>query len=365
MFCILYILFLDTCTVEAGFITSVPFSATFSVNPDTHVVDVIGASGTGYISNGTGSIVRSGGWCYYISEGQYHFSIPVDNVINLSDIGFTDFDYPTDKYYRFDIRLVNTSVNVGSISNVCLKSYNGDLLGLSGGYYGSYDVGTGSHFYNSTFGRGVLNYKVYVDFDYSYESNVKTDYGTTSSNAPSTDMYNLTCNFNLGFGFNEISESVYNSSIPQVSDSGTQNAIEEGNEVAEDTNSKITDFFGSFFDNLIGIFVPDDEFFSDWFDNVNTLLSDKLGMLYAPFDLVISTLQAIYSSDTTESGIPFPGIKWEDTWLVEPFTFTFASLGNSFDDLRDKVYFATDTVLVLTFLMLLQSKVKLILEGHE
>ena len=173
------------------------------------------------------------------------------------------------------------------------------------------------------------------------------------------------------------------SSTYSVSDSSTHSYLNSLNETAEETQStaedtnqtthsifdSITDFFSSFFENiinaLISVFVPEDGYFSDWFDRLNTLLSEKLGMLYAPFDLIISTLQAIYSADSTETGIPFPGIQWQDTWLVEPFTFSFDSLGDSFDDLREKVYFATDTVLVFTFLLLLQSKIKLILEGSE
>lgn len=153
-----------------------------------------------------------------------------------------------------------------------------------------------------------------------------------------------------------------------TSESNSQEILEESREQTETGHNifnSITDFFGNFFSNLIGVFVPEDGFFSDWFNRLNTLLSDKLGMLYAPFDMLISTLQSIYSADSSSAGIPFPGIKWGDTWLIEPFTFTFDSLGSDFSDLREKVYFGTDTVLIFTFLILLQKKVRLILEGHE
>lgn len=166
-----------------------------------------------------------------------------------------------------------------------------------------------------------------------------------------------------------------------VVDYGVNNELKDLNESTEAIEQSVTsdtgggilatikNFFGSFFQNvfdtLVSVFVPEDGFFSDWFDRLNTLLSEKLGMLYAPFDLLITTLNAIMNADTTDTGIPFPGIQWEDTYLVEPFTFYFSSLGDTFTDLQGYVYFATDTVLLFAFLYLLQNKIRLILEGYE
>lgn len=194
-----------------------------------------------------------------------------------------------------------------------------------------------------------------------------------------TDFYNpITFDVTVTFKMNlqDVSASYVASNSTPVNDIGTQSKLDDLNDssqaieesVTSDTGggllATIKSWFGSFFDNLIGVFVPEEGYFSDWFNRVNSLLSEKLGMLYAPFDLLISTLQAIYDSDDTENGIPFPGIKWEDTWLVEPTTFYFSSLGDSegVTKLRDTVYFGTDVVLLFSFLFLLERKIKHILE---
>ena len=354
---------LDTCTAEASSSpTTVQLQFTF--NPETHNVQNLGSFSTGYISNGTGSIQGFGGWGYYVKEGMYHFKIPF--VITKSASDFNLSNYNPDNYYVSSAFLGAPSVNTGKISSFGLYDKSGNLICVPNGPWQILNANTGWKVQNSD-ASGTFKFSFIVEFDYIYDDSViMFNSGTgAGSDPPQVDTVSPTISFYLDTVVDPTTEKLVSIYQEDVSDTVTQ---ENTKETADNTSgilSKITDFFGSFFENLIGIFVPEDGYFSEWFNKVNTLLSDKLGMLYAPFDLVISTLQAIYSADSSESGIPFPGIKWEDTWLVEPFTFTFASLGDSFDDLRDKVYFATDTVLVFTFFMLLQSKVKLILEGHE
>ena len=76
----------------------------------------------------------------------------------------------------------------------------------------------------------------------------------------------------------------------QHSEEVINDTLEEANDIASDTNTtthgifdSITDFFGSFFNNLIGIFVPDSGSFENCFSRVDTMLSNKLGILYWPF----------------------------------------------------------------------------------
>lgn len=350
VFSILCMLFLDICIVEArDQLQSKSGTFTVSTNLDN----------AGSVSGGSNT------YSYYVRDGMYHFKIPISGSLNASSI----IDgYSRGKYYNLYARFDAFTVNQGVVSNVCLTNSDGTLItNLGSGIWQNYESGAGyviSHSNESY----LLNYFYYIEFDYalSLDSNGRMlAPGTGSLTTPSNPYITTTWNASFYYAIYDTSLEDVVSKSTYVTDPKLYEVTQDTNETAKDTNSKITDFFGSFFDNLLHIFVPEDGYFSTWFDKVNTLLSEKLGMLYAPFDLVISTLQAIYSSSTTESGIPFPGIKWEDTWLVEPFTFTFSSLGSDFDDLRDKVYFATDTVLVLTFLMLLQSKVKLILEGNE
>lgn len=349
-------LFLDTCTVKAGTYNSMNFVQ--SVGGTCTLV--FGAEGTGQsagsITNGTGSIV--GTRAYYREGGTWHIKF------GFSINGSWTNTYDGDRLYKVVTEMASFQASSGTVSNINFYTSDGVLLNKSG-FDNYYKKDSDLCVFVDGVNQGYTQSFI-CEFDICFANN------TLNDNISTSEPYVTNFSFIFRNYVTPASESEINSQKVETNDSqaneSLDNVEQSSQSTADNTSgilSKITDFFGSFFENLIGIFVPEDGYFSGWFNRVNTLLSDKLGMLYAPFDLVISTLQAIYSSSTTESGIPFPGIKWEDTWLVEPFTFTFASLGSDFDDLRDKVYFATDTVLVLTFLMLLQSKVKLILEGHE
>lgn len=371
-------LFLDTCTVNAqgfgelfdsilvnNYAQSNSFSLTVTPTSSTSYQYVISTNGSftdsGTISSisgvpssyrGSGSFTITNLTSQYDNEYyQAHFKIPF-SIYAPPDSGQSVVLKDT---YGFVAYGSTPSCTVGSLQNVCYTSGNDIIYNQGNSHFPVY-MFKGYELFDANAVQTYVGRTCYLEFDYVFYSG---DYDLTDNDAITTYISFTSTEF-IGHVNNNLDLNTV-----EVQDSVTRQEVTELSDTASDTNTKITDFFGSFFDNLIHIFVPEDGYLSTWFDKLNTLLSDKLGMLYAPFDLIISTLQAIYSSSTTESGIPFPGIKWEDTWLVEPFTFTFDSLGDSFDDLRVKVYFATDTVLVLTFLMLLQSKVRLILEGHE
>ena len=348
-------LFLDTCIVKAeGVYNALNFEQDFaSAKVYCNGMSSAGSSG-GYISNGTGSIQSI--QTHYRNGGTYHIKGGFEITGNWSNT------YDGNRLYKVMYQISNFSVSSGTPSNLIFYRADGSMLSNSNPTtYLAYDSELVTFVDGQNMGYHNLGY---FEFDLTFPNSTRVN--------DALDLYSFTVSFHvrnyLSTPTPQDIKSMEQKTFDESANQSLDNVKQSSQSTANNTSgilSKITDFFGSFFENLIGIFVPEDGYFSGWFDRVNTLLSQKLGMLYAPFDLVISTLQAIYSADSTETGIPFPGIKWEDTWLVEPFTFTFASLGDSFDDLRDKVYFATDTVLVLTFLMLLQSKVKLILEGHE
>lgn len=96
-----------------------------------------------------------------------------------------------------------------------------------------------------------------------------------------------------------------------------KDGIEQGNEIAKDTNettkgifASIKEFFGSFFQNLInavvGLFVPSVEEMGDLFDQLNQFFSDRFGFLYAPFDYMIKLMQ-VFLSSTGTTGLTLPG----------------------------------------------------------
>lgn len=138
--------------------------------------------------------------------------------------------------------------------------------------------------------------------------------------------------------------------------------VEKGQ--AETTNSiltSISDFFGSFFNNLVGIFVPESGYFENFFQRLNDFFAEKLGMLYAPIEMFIGVLTAIKDSSGSDNGIQFPGLKWEDTYIIQPQIISLSSIANDFPGIQEKIYFATDVIMVGAVVWLLQVKLKEVL----
>ena len=162
-----------------------------------------------------------------------------------------------------------------------------------------------------------------------------------------------------------------------VGQSGVVGSLEKGNDLQQKNNDlqkeqnetskgilgKITDFFGSFFDNLKGLFVPEDGYFSDFFTRLNDFFSEKLGMLYAPIDMFITFLNTIKDASSSDSSITFPGLFWDDTVIIPETKFSFNTITKDFPDLQEKIYFVTDVILVGAVLWLLQVKLKEVLEN--
>lgn len=367
-------LFLDICEVSAA--TSwqtFEFSTVFypNVSKDNTYGTVSG--GAGYISNGTGSITSISGSNTTSSHTgySYHVSVPFTFKFLSSDIGGTGVT-ANDQYNYFTIfPFFKLTSSVGTVSNLTL--YYGDKIVHTEnmGDSETYKIvirGVDMRYGGDTDSQSYFRLPFTLEYDVAFQ-----EFDSASSDL---DEFTSTLKCSMRLVGNIATASDIKTAETQVSDAGTQQELSELNEstdaieesVTSDTGggllATIKSWFGSFFDNLIHVFVPEDGYFTEWFNRLNSLLADKLGMLYAPFDLLITTLQAIYDTNSNEPGIPFPGIKWEDTWLVEPTTFYFSSLGDSegIIKLRDTVYFGTDVVLLFSFLFLLERKIKHILE---
>lgn len=148
----------------------------------------------------------------------------------------------------------------------------------------------------------------------------------------------------------------------------------KGNEIAQEQAStsknifdKISDFFAGFFNGIINalksVFVPEDGYFQDFFTRLNDFFSEKLGMLYAPIGFFVDIMTAIGNVDSADVGIPFPGIKWEDTYLIEPQTVSLSSYADEFPDLQEKLYFVTDLIMIGAVLYLVQNKLREVLHN--
>ena len=116
---------------------------------------------------------------------------------------------------------------------------------------------------------------------------------------------------------------VFNWSEGQKLDS-INGSINESTTVQKNIFSSITDFFGSFFQNIINafvsLFVPSSEEMSGLFDQLNQFFSDRFGFLYAPFDYMIR-LCKVFTSSTGSTSLTFPGfsIMGEQVWADQVY----------------------------------------------
>lgn len=356
-------LFLNTLDVNAQ-VTATNITQAYNFSFVYSLSAEMAGTSSGYISSGTirdGSGSTSSGTItghttYRSNVGVTHWKIPLTISGSLSGS-------PLPKDYIFYItRLISHSITVtdGNILNLCITNADGKLIWTDGTSDSNIvtQFGLLSNMWSSS---GGVSYNYFLEFDTS----IPWD---TSSLGNYSYNRTVTCSFTTQLYVGPSSAEEYQAAQP-VQDSSSHEKldnIQNQNAQAEQTRSgilsKITEFFGSFFSNLIGVFVPEDGYFSDWFTRLNTLLAEKLGMLYAPFDLLIQVLTSILNADDSFAGIPFPGIEWDGQYLVEPFTFTFSSLGDVYTDLQGYVYFGTDVILLLAFFGLLQDKIKHILE---
>lgn len=193
--------------------------------------------------------------------------------------------------------------------------------------------------------------------------------------------------FSLGYNVGGISISVHDFGVVDggVIDSinNSTNVQQQGNQLQQESNnlqqqenqlqaeqnqttnnifSSISDFFGSFFDNLIGIFVPESGYFEQYFERLNTFFSDKLGMLYAPIDIFIEVLTAI-SEGGGSAGIIFPQVKWQEYVLIEQRTINLQSIANELGELQEYIYLGTDVIMVGSVINLLQNKLREVLRS--
>lgn len=143
--------------------------------------------------------------------------------------------------------------------------------------------------------------------------------------------------------------------------------MEEQKETTKNIFEAIADFFGGFFDGIInavkGLFIPEDGYFSDFFERLNDFFSEKLGVLYAPIDMFIDILTGVANAGTGDSGIPFPGIKVGEYVILAPQTVSISSILGDFPGLQEKVYFATDILMIGAVLWLLQGKLREVLKN--
>lgn len=87
--------------------------------------------------------------------------------------------------------------------------------------------------------------------------------------------------------------------------------LKEQTETQKGMLSKMSEFFGGFFDNLknavIGLFVPSKEEMSSLFDRLMQFFNETFGFLFYPFDFIVRLVELFLTSANDDTSIVFPG----------------------------------------------------------
>lgn len=182
-------------------------------------------------------------------------------------------------------------------------------------------------------------------------------------------------------------ENVINDSTNAIIDSNkeTQNAINNQTQAIQEntaTNKGIWDtlkevvsylnpFSENFFvyklidlliDGLKSLFIPSDDFFSTYFEDLRDWFSDRLGFLWTPFDVIIEILENISSINFGEPVISCPDIyePFTNTKIISAFSYNLNNLleNSTFKTVHDIYFVVVDAIIIFAMIHLTHKKIE-------
>ena len=113
-------------------------------------------------------------------------------------------------------------------------------------------------------------------------------------------------------------------------------------------------------DAIKSLFIPSDDFFSNYFTNLKDWFSDRLGFLFYPFELIMDILDKIVNINFSDPVIHIPDINepFTNNKLISATTFDFNSLlSNSIlKNIHDIYLIGVDVVIVIALVNLAKRK---------
>ena len=176
-------------------------------------------------------------------------------------------------------------------------------------------------------------------------------------------------NISMGSDLQKIADQISNSTTEQTNDlianedARTDDIINNQNSNQQKTETAIEKHGNFIIEGLKSLFIPSDEFFKSWFDDMYSFFHDRLGFLMLPIDILIKFIEMFQSAGSSFSGIPFPEFKWIDGTVIIPaqsvqFEFLSTSWGK---DIQTKLYFVGNVIMIGALLALMHRKLEEVL----
>lgn len=176
-------------------------------------------------------------------------------------------------------------------------------------------------------------------------------------------------NISMGSDLQKIADQISNTTMEQTSDlianedARTDDIINNQNSNQQKTEAAIQKHGNFIIEGLKSLFIPSDEFFKSWFDDMYNFFYDRLGFLMLPIDILIKFIKMFQSAGSNFSGIPFPEFKWIDGTVIIPaqsvqFEFLSTSWGK---DIQTKLYFVGNVIMIGALLAFMHRKLEEVL----
>lgn len=122
---------------------------------------------------------------------------------------------------------------------------------------------------------------------------------------------------------------------------------------------KIVELIGNL---LKSLFVPSDEYFNDFFSDLKQWFSDRFGLLFYPFELIIDILNRITNINLSEPKFNIPEIKEPSTGKIlfkaQNYNFNDLLSTNEFKIMHDIYFVIVDAIIIFALANLIKSKLK-------
>lgn len=151
----------------------------------------------------------------------------------------------------------------------------------------------------------------------------------------------------------------------------TNDKLDEAENTRKGIWATIKDLPNQFLNMLKGLFIPEDDFFTNWFDDFMSFVELKLGFLATPFTIFIDFIESYLELDSsTDVIINIPDISvpnFEDNIIVHATTFNWSETLRSKDSLNNlwQLYLDfIDVFLILNFIGLCENVYNRIFGGN-
>lgn len=137
----------------------------------------------------------------------------------------------------------------------------------------------------------------------------------------------------------------------------TNQIIENQNENTQEVTGAIEEHGNFIIEGLKSLFIPSDDFFKSYFDDLYNWFSTKFGFLTIPLDIFIQIVGVFTSSDRVDFVLVLPGfsIMDEQVWADQMFNLT-EFLDENFAFILSPIHWATNIALTMAFVDLCRKK---------